>query len=150
MARERFGVMGDSMGAYIWSMLIAAGAWSQPAPLTEDETARIAAQCVEPALRELPMGELTAAQTRAIVACAMRNASVALNRQLPMRIDEITILESTTVEGTTLSYNGRIDLSASEIVADAAQRLEQGSRNYVCSQADMVQTMSFGGAYAYS
>lgn len=138
------------MGAYIWSVLLAAGAWSQPAPLTQDETARIAAQCVEPGLGERPMAELTPGQIQAIVACAMRNASVALNRQLPLRIDEITILESTTVDGTTLSYNGRIDLGAGEIVADAPQRLERASRTYVCSQADMVQTMSFGGAYAYS
>ena len=95
------------------------------------------------------MAEMSAEQRRTMIACVMRASSAALNRQLPVNVDDSTIMESTTVDGATLTYNARINLARSELQSNAAQLLDQAARRFVCSTPDMTQTIAMGGSYRY-
>jgi hypothetical protein len=136
------------MSLVLFSFAAAAAAQESPT-ISAQESEKMANSCVRVEDRERPMTELSAAARNSILACVNRQAAESLNRQLPMQIDEMTILESVAAEGTLLTYSARITMTRAELPADAAELLGESTRRYVCGTTDMVETISYGGSYRY-
>ena len=74
-----------------------------------------------------------------------------INKQLPMQIDEATVLQSVTVLGTTLIYNYRLHYDAAAIDKEYfLSEMQTSLSNGVCSTPEMVQVLEAGGKYLYS
>ena len=106
----------------------------------------VVAACVPPGADDAPA---TRAQLRAVVACANAHAARQLNTQTPIRVDEVTSLQSVVAMDTLLVYNNQVNLDAGDIPAEARRRLEQNTRDYVCRSNEMRQTIANGGSYGY-
>jgi hypothetical protein len=129
--------------------LLAAAAAQQLPKVSPDDQQRVVEECVAPADRDRAMSDLTPQARRALIACAQASTARTLNARMPIRVDEITTVESVAVEGATLVYHNRLDIDLAQVPADARSRIERSTRDYVCAQADMVQTIGHGGAYGY-
>ena len=144
-----------------WTISIAAAAMSlfgssaaaaqadAAVPALRVDTNQVASACLSPAEHRRPASGFTIAQRRRIVACMTAAAVRQLNAQLPRQIDEITILDRASAAGTELTYHYTIRRQSAELPADVAERLESGTRAYVCAQQPMVTTMRLGGLYTY-
>lgn len=130
-------------------MLLAVATQTGQLQVPEGASEKIAAECVAPADYDRPMDSFTPDEREAMIACAMRRSAALLNAQMPHRVDEITTLESVDAAGTMVIYNNRVDIDAGAVRAEHRAALEQATRQHVCQQADMVQTISFGGSYRY-
>ena len=84
-----------------------------------------------------------------VVACANAESARQLNAQMPMRVDEITTVESVAAFGPEFVYNVRVEVDAAGVTAAMRDNLSAGTRNYVCNAADMRQTIGNGGRYRY-
>ena len=113
------------------------------------DTEATAAACVPPGELARPMAELTESQRRALIACANATAARQLNSQMPMRVDDITILESVEAVGTTVVYNQRANVDARNVTPAIKASIDQSVRANVCGSEDMRSTISYGGAYTY-
>ena len=126
---------------------IGAAAAAQPAVNVDgDSITRI---CLTPSQRQRAMEDFAAAERMTIMTCLQREAARQLNTQLPRQLDEITVLHLVTSEGARLTYFAKLAVDAAKISADQRATLIQNTRNFVCSKADMRQTISYGGAYGY-
>lgn len=126
----------------------AAPAAAQPAGLTADADA-LARTCVPSGQHDRPMANFSPAERIALVSCAQREVARQLNAQLPRQIDDLTLLHVITTEGAQLTYHFKLAVDAKDINAAQRANLVQTTRAHVCRQADMRQTMSLGGSYAY-
>ena len=131
---------------------IAAGfgpqAAAQPAGISVDGEAMTRA-CLTPAQSQREMADFSAAERMTIMTCLQREAARQLNAQLPNQVDEITLLHLVTSEGARLTYHARVAIDAAPINAAQRAALVQGTRTYVCSKADMRNTIALGGSYGY-
>ncbi|WP_262422721.1 hypothetical protein [Brevundimonas denitrificans] len=75
------------------------------------------------------------------------SSAAQINSSVPTQIDEITVLERASAEGTTLVYHYNIESSASprDIEAAMAPRIFQG----VCSDITMTAAMRDGASFRY-
>jgi len=124
------------------SLAFAAASGAAQSVSTDD----VVAACVPPGADDAPA---TRAQLRAVVACANAHAARQLNAQTPIRVDEITSLQSIVAMDTLLIYNNQVNVDARDIPAEAKFRLEQNTRDYVCRSPEMRQTIVNGGSYGY-
>ena len=84
-----------------------------------------------------------------VVACANAESARQLNAQMPMRVDEVTTVESVAAVGAEFVYYVRVDVDAATITGAIRDNLSAGTRNYVCNAADMRRTIGNGGSYRY-
>jgi hypothetical protein len=84
-----------------------------------------------------------------VVACANAESARQLNAQMPMRVDEVTTVESVAAFGAEFVYNVRVEVDAAAVTGQMRDQLSAGTRNYVCNAADMRRTIGNGGSYRY-
>jgi hypothetical protein len=137
------------MSIAVTLFLLAATAGQDSLKLTPADERQVVDRCVGAENRNRSMSELTPQQRTALIACAQDVTARTLRAQLPLRIDEITTLEEIEVDGATLIYHNRLNLDAADLQDTARPAIEQATRAHVCGQANMVQTIGFGGAYGY-
>jgi hypothetical protein len=106
--------------------------------------------CIDPADATRPLSSFTAEQKLALVICGNREAARQAMTQMPMRVDAATTVTSIVADGPTVIYNVRVNANAAEVPEAGKARIEAAARANACSRPDMRQTMSMGGAYAYS
>lgn len=126
----------------------AAGAQTPDSPVRVDTNQAVAA-CLTPAQQRQALGQIGPAQRRRIVACIFENTARQINAQLPVAVDEVTRLDRITTSGPLLTYHYSVSTPRAELPPNIGELLEQGTRTYVCAQANMVQTLQMGGAYGY-
>ena len=114
-----------------------------------DSGAAIAA-CVAPGDEERSLSSFSEAQRLALIACANRLAAEQINAQTPMRVDDVTTLESVTVSGTTVIYHQRVDIDGRNVTPAMKTSIDQAVRTRVCGSENMRNTIVNGGAYAYN
>ena len=124
-----------------------AAAAQQPEIRVDGEA--VSRACVTPGQSERPIADFSASERIAMIACFQREGARQLNAQLPRQIDDLTVLHVATTEGPRLTYHYKIALDAGRITADQRAALVQVTRNNVCGQQSMRQTMSLGGSYGY-
>ena len=122
---------------------------AQRAEAPEVDTSGVAAACVRPGQEQRPIMEMPASERLALVACANRYAAQQINRQTPMRVDEITTLERVETSGTTVIYHQRVEVDGANVTTAMKQNLDQSVRAHVCGSEQMRNTISYGGAYRY-
>ena len=142
--------MRKTSGLALITFLAGAGsaAAAQPSQI-KVQAESVADLCVPAADRDRPMSDYSDAERIAMISCAQRQSARQVNAQLPNQIDEITVLERITADGARLTYHSRLALAATRITAAQRAALIEGTRNFVCSNDDMLQTMSYGGSYGY-
>ena len=84
-----------------------------------------------------------------VVACANAESARQLNAQMPMRVDEITTVESVAAFGPEFVYNVRLDVDSAAVTGQMRDQMSAGTRSYVCNAADMRRTIGNGGSYRY-
>jgi hypothetical protein len=78
-------------------------------------------------------------------------AAKQIRKQLPMKIDEITTLQSVASMNSLLIYNYSIDLKKSEIDSTVfLPRMKKNLKSNVCGQKAMAKVIKYGGRYMYS
>ena len=86
-----------------------------------------------------------------VVAGAQKIAAEELRAQLPMRVNELTILQSVVSIGTLLMYNYTVDANRSEIdLKEFMSTMRSNIKTNVCSHKSMVEAIKYGGRYKYS
>lgn len=132
-------------GSGMAAVLVAGGLASAAAAQPQMDNAALAAACggVE---REWQAGRAAIVD---VVACANAESARQLNAHMPMRVDEITIVESVAAFGPEFVYNVRVEVDAAAVTGEMRGNLSAGTRNYVCNAADMRQTIGNGGRYRY-
>lgn len=74
-----------------------------------------------------------------------------LRKQLPMKMDKITTLQSVVSSGSLLIYNYTINLRESGIDHTTfISRMKDNLKTNVCEQKEMAETIKYGGRYMYS
>lgn len=119
-------------------------------PNIQLDTEALTRACIDPADASRPLSDFTPEQLHEMVGCANRQAAAQIRPRLPMRIDNVTTLETVTAADTAVNYTYRIDLDAGNVSPDVRGQLEQTIRASVCAQANMRQTMTLGGTYNYT
>lgn len=137
---------GSKISVTVAAFLIASGAGAQK-PLIDDSGSLARVQVCE-RLAASP-ARPTPAETRRIVACANGITAEEMNRQLPVRVDEVTVLNRVAAEDTLFTYFSTIERAASQLSAEQRNAIAAGARAYVCAQSQMVATIRAGGAYRY-
>lgn len=90
-------------------------------------------------------------KSEGVVEEALASAALQFRKQLPMRVDEITVLQSVASAGTLLVYNYSIELKKSEIDHyKFMKKMKNQLTHNVCGQKDMVFTLKHGGEYRYT
>jgi hypothetical protein len=80
-----------------------------------------------------------------------KRAEAQYAQQLPMRIDEYTILQSVGASGKTFNYNYTVEGEALQIEsADFLAMMRPNLAQSVCSQADMRKGLEIGAHYNYN
>lgn len=105
--------------------------------------------CVSPEDAQRPASAFTPEQRLQIVSCFNTQTANQLNPQLPRQIDQITRLDRITAEGPLLTYYYSVSSPAASLGANAAQRIEAGTRQTVCVQPGVRQSLEMGRIYAY-
>lgn len=114
------------------------------------DTQALARTCIDPADATRPLSSFTAEQKLALVICGNREAARQAMTQMPMRVDAATTITSIVADGPTVTYNVRLNANAADVPDAGKAQIEAAARANACSRPDMRQTMSMGGAYAYS
>ena len=129
-------------------LLFTAGtASAQGLDWTAEDTAAVGAAC-----GDMPMAQLAtlpAAQRTARLSCYTREAARRLGTRLPHQVDDVTMLERLTVEGTQLTYHNKVSVSRADVPAAAIQTLLGNVRTTVCGSESMRGTIGVGGSYRY-
>ena len=77
-------------------------------------------------------------------------AAAEARKQLPMRIDEITTLQSVLSAGKALIYNYRMSLKKSDLDTNKfIAEMKKTSVHNVCQQKQMKSILNLGGVYKY-
>jgi hypothetical protein len=98
------------------------------------------------AVQEYQQGKAAGAVEEAQAAAAKQ-----LRKQLPMKVDKITTLESVASAGSLLIYNHTIDLIGSGIDrATFISMMKNNLKTNVCGQKSMAEAIKHGGRYMYS
>ncbi len=84
-----------------------------------------------------------------IIANSLAETAKKLNKQMPIRIDEITIVSSVLTVGTTIIYNYQVDLSVQEIL-EGHEQLEKTTINNVCTHPDTLKLINNGASMHYT
>ena len=113
------------------------------------DTSGVGAACVAPGDESRPLSAMSTAERHALIECANRYAAQQINAQTPMRVDDITTLESVTTSGTTVIYNQRANVDVRDITAPIRAQMDQTVRRNVCASEQMRNTISYGGGYRY-
>ena len=101
---------------------------------------------------DLTVGEMAAlprAEAEAKMACFLREGAKQFNRNLPLKVDEITTLERLSTEGARLTYHYVIDRPAAEVPETMREALRTATKAQVCKAEDMRATIRAGGSYRY-
>ncbi|HEV7661345.1 MAG TPA: hypothetical protein VGO55_16010 [Allosphingosinicella sp.] len=114
------------------------------------DTQALIRSCLNPADATRPLSSFTDEQKLALVICGNREAARQAMTQMPMRVDDATTLTSIVADGPTVIYNVRVNANAADVPDAGKAQIEAAARANACSRPDMRQTMSMGGAYAYS
>ena len=110
----------------------------------------VAAACIRPGERDRSISSLTEQRRLEFLACAVRYGAEYMNSQMmPMRVDDITMLESVEAQGGTTIYHQRFSVGAREITPAIKAELDEAVRANVCGSEQMRRTISWGGAFAY-
>ena len=83
------------------------------------------------------------------VEAAQAYAAEEMRKQLPMRIDEVTTLQSVLSMGKSLIYNYRIELIKDDINNNFLQKQTGLLRQNVCGQKAMAKVIKLGRSYRY-
>ncbi|HEX8193379.1 MAG TPA: hypothetical protein VF552_10815 [Allosphingosinicella sp.] len=122
---------------------LAAQAGAIPAP---EEAGKAAVRtCVSREEAARPVGSLTLAERRALIACAQRVAAAVLAEHLPMRVDELTTLIAVTADGIDLTYKYRVSAGRPAFRDGFDANLARS----VCADRGRATVISAGGAYRY-
>tara|TARA_E500000305_G_scaffold99084_2_gene91050 strand:+ start:2065 stop:2625 length:561 start_codon:yes stop_codon:yes gene_type:complete len=79
-----------------------------------------------------------------------RMAAEQLRRQLPIRLDEVTVLQAALSADEALIYVYRMDLSKKEMMELGFEEVQKKNLIInVCGQKQMRQTLGMGGEYVY-
>ena len=98
------------------------------------------------AVKEYQQGKASA-----VIEEAMAAAAKQMRPQLPMKVDEITTLQSVMSSGRLLIYNYTIELKKAEIDHAAfMSQMKNNLRTNVCEQKSMAEAIKYGGEYMYS
>ena len=77
-------------------------------------------------------------------------AAEEIRKQLPMRIDEITTLQSVLSAGKALIYNYRMSLKKSDLdTNEFIAKMTENLAHNVCQQKQMRNILNLGGNYKY-
>jgi hypothetical protein len=116
-------------------------------PAAAQEEAVLA--CTPPAIRNLPLSRVTAAQRSAVIACIFRRTAVEMNAQAPIPMGNGDVLQSVVAGGTTVFYNYRLNVAAEDFPAEERRALGERTRANVC-QSNMRETVGWGGRFGYN
>ncbi|TFI56634.1 hypothetical protein E2493_19170 [Sphingomonas parva] len=132
--------------------LVAAPAAAQIAKPTQAEQEAAAAAVASACGGDVSSDEAAKMPRAAIAAklsCFTREAAKRFNTQLPQKVDEVTVLERVSAEGTRLTYHYTVDLLVADLPAGTSEAMQTGVRANVCKADDMRATMALGGSYRY-
>jgi hypothetical protein len=114
---------------------------------TPADTAAVGATC-----GDMPMAQLAAlpvAQRTARLACYTRESARRLSTRLPHQVDDVTVLERISVDGTELTYHNKVSVLRADVPAAAIQTFTTNVRTTVCNSEGMRNTIQVGGSYRY-
>lgn len=135
-------------GLTIGSILAATAASAAPQPATVDTDAVVRA-CVPADQLDRPMNEFSPRERAAMVACWLRASADQIAGQLPLRVDNVTVLQSVTAEGQQVTYQYEVSVDSAQIDDARRAALIQSTRDFVCGRENMRTTMSYGGSFRY-
>jgi hypothetical protein len=85
-----------------------------------------------------------------IVALAQAAAANLMSKQLPVRIDDVTTVQSVVSVDKTIIYRYSVALNFNDIDRDAMmKKVRTTTTHNVCNQEKMVSAMKYGGSYRY-
>ena len=125
------------------------GVAAAQADAPNEDMRNIVEGCVPPDQRTGPMDALSPAARSAMLSCLARESARLLSGQLPLRIDEITILRSVAADGPQLTYLNDVEVDAAGLTAAESEALIETTRATVCSQPVMRAAISAGSSYRY-
>ena len=102
-----------------------------------------------PGEQNRPLRTIGPDRRRALVVCANRHIARQLNAQTPLRVDDVTTLQSVVAMDAVLLYNQSVEVDVQDVTSGDRTRMEATIRSNVCSLSEMRLTISFGGTYAY-
>lgn len=88
-------------------------------------------------------------QQRVRLRCYLRSISALINTKLPTRIEYTMIVEQTNVEGLTLVYHFRADVSRADVKPGAMDSWKPTVRAQICADPSKREIISLGGSYRY-
>jgi len=133
------------IGIAMLSAGLAIGAIATPAAAQEE----IVLACTPPAIRNLPMSRVTAAQRNAVIACIFRRTAAEMNAQAPVPMGDGDVLQSVVAGGTTIFYNYRLNVAAEDFPPGQRRALGEQTRANVC-RSNMRETVGWGGRFGYN
>ena len=127
--------------------LLAASAQAQTQPSDADGAA-VAAACGGEVQREQLMAMPKAKRVEKL-SCFTREAAKRFNKTLPQKVDDVTVLQRVSAEGTILTYYSAVNVLKSDLPAGALEAFKPKVHQQVCAAADMKLIISVGGSYQY-
>lgn len=90
------------------------------------------------------------AQQQVTVAEALEISAKEFRKQLPLQIDEVTILQNVVNVGEMLIYHYRMSVAKDDIdVGYFHEEMTESLEYNVCNQKEMSSVLSMGGSYRY-
>ena len=140
--------MGYGTSGAAAALLLASGAAAQ-APISALDGSRIQARASECAREARSQNNPSAEDMRRVISCATAVSAEEINRQLPLRVDELTVLNRVEAQGMNLTYFQTVSIPAAQVTAEGREAVISGTRGNVCRSQDMALTIQRGGSYRY-
>jgi hypothetical protein len=93
--------------------------------------------------------QLPPAERVAKLSCFTREAAKRFNATLPKKVDEATMLESVSAQGTQLTYHYRVTFARTDLKPGALDAFKPTVTEKVCTAEDMRAIVAVGGSYRY-
>lgn len=119
------------------------------APVSSMDMSRIQARAAECAGQARSQNNPSAEDMRRVITCATAVSAEEINRQLPLRVDELTVLNRVEAQGMNLTYFQTVAIALAQVTAETRQAVIESTRNNVCGAPDMALTIQRGGSYRY-
>ena len=108
-----------------------------------------ATSCIAPEDMNRPIQEFSQEQRRQLVACMNTATARQINAQLPKQLDEYTRLDRLSTEGPLMTYHYTVLRTPAGLPGNLGTQLEASTRRLTCANPQAVQTLQFGGSYAF-
>ena len=132
------------------AMLLATGASAAAqAPVASMDMSRIQARAAECARQARSQDSPSAEDIRRVITCATAVSAEEINRQLPLRVDELTVLTRVEAQGMNLTYFQTVAVPLAQVTPETRQAVIESTRRNVCGAPDMALTIQRGGSYRY-